>query len=195
MKIKILFVLLFLSFTFIGSSQLEIKGFGGINASTLTSPVEGLTYSPNVGYQFGASVLVGKTWYVEPGVTWMRTSQEIVIDSTGAANDNIISLFKIPVYGGYRFFGGSQNILNLRVFVGITANIVSDIEYAGNSFNKDVFNSAIWGADIGAGVDILFLFLDVGYEFGLSNVFTNESVDSKNNVFYVNLGFRIRLGS
>ena len=85
-------------------------------------------------------------------------------------------------------------IRNLRFFAGVSANIITDINFAGSSFKKEVFNSAIWAADIGAGLDVLFLFLDVGYEFGLSNVFTDDSVNSKNNVFYVNLGFRIRLG-
>lgn len=193
MNIKVFLIALFSIITLNGFSQFEIKVFGGINASTLTKPVEGFSYSPNIGYQFGASVLIGKTWYVEPGIMWMKTDQEIKVDSSSQVDNNIISTVKIPVYIGYRFFGGSENILNLRVFAGVTANIVTDIKYAGSSFNKDVFNGAIWGADIGAGLDVLFLFLDVGYEFGLSNVFTNESVNSKNNVFYVNLGFRIKI--
>ena len=117
-----------------GFSQFEIKVFGGINASTLTNPVEGFSYSPNIGYQFGASVLIGKTWFVEPGIMWMKTDQEIKVDSSSQVDNNIISTVKIPVYVGYRFFGGSQNILNLRVFAGVTANIVTDIEYAGSSF-------------------------------------------------------------
>ena len=45
----------------------------------------------------------------------------------------------------------------------------------------------------GVGVDIAFFFIEVGYNYGLSNIINdieNESIKSNPSQTYVNLGFR-----
>ena len=57
------------------------------------------------------------------------------------------------------------------------------------------FKNVAWGMDAGAGVDILFLSLDLRYEFGLNNIYIpsdgGESQKISSNVFIVSLGFKL----
>jgi len=41
-------------------------------------------------------------------------------------------------------------------------------------------------------VDLAFIFLDLGYEFGLSEVIKDLDESPRNNLFYANAGVRIR---
>jgi hypothetical protein len=47
-------------------------------------------------------------------------------------------------------------------------------------------------ADFGMGVDIFFLYLDMGYQLGLSQVHSGSDKATANS-FYANLGIRIKL--
>ncbi len=57
------------------------------------------------------------------------------------------------------------------------------------------FKNIAWGMDVGAGVDVFFLSLDLRYEFGLNNIYNpadgDDSQKMKSNVFIVSLGFKI----
>jgi hypothetical protein len=52
-----------------------------------------------------------------------------------------------------------------------------------------------WGLEVGAGVDVFFLTLDLRYELGLNNLYIPDAGDSeqkmKSNLFVVSLGFKI----
>ena len=80
---------------------------------------------------------------------------------------------------------------------------LSKTEYDDGEFNENIdWNDSQWGAQVGAGVDVSIFFVDVGYEFGLTNshdglqgedsIFDNFD-EVKQNTFYVNAGLRLRL--
>jgi hypothetical protein len=199
MKKKLLLFVLFVSITFSGYTQFEIKIFGGLNGASYSGLEEGLSQNSNLGFQGGAAILFGTTWYFEPGVVWYGTNTKLSIDSLNSAAEleNRITGFKIPLMVGYRFFGRTQNLLNLRLFVGATANVVSKIKFGDIEMDKDLYNNLNWNANFGLGLDIWFLYLELGYELGLSEIYTSESALNllKQNDLYINLGFRMKFGN
>jgi hypothetical protein len=79
------------------------------------------------------------------------------------------------------------------VFAGPSAKfVISAVQEGG--ITKDDFNNLLWGINAGAGLDFWILFADLGYEWGLKDVFKNATQSTKNNHFTLNLGVRIRLG-
>ena len=59
-----------------------------------------------------------------------------------------------------------------------------------NSLTKEDYASTIWGWDLGAGIDVWFVYLELAYEAGLSPVFsdTDKHGNGKNNAFLLTLG-------
>ena len=94
----------------------------------------------------------------------------------------------------------NAKIISLRIMAGPAANFILNkevdademIEYPLQDSN---FKNVAWGMDVGAGVDIFFLTLDVRYEFGLNNIYIPiDGADSQtmnSNAFIVSLGFKL----
>jgi hypothetical protein len=194
MKKSILTFAIILATAFMLQAQIEIKPTFGLNFSKLTSEPESFNQSARVGYQFGGSVQIGKKLYVEPGIFWLKMGSEMV-----HANQNDLDFktdingMRIPVFVGYQIIGGDEeNIFGLRVFGGPTGSWITKIEANDTELEKDDFNSFLWGIDAGVGVDIWLIFIDWGYEWGLSEVFKDDPNNAKNNAFWGNVGFRFR---
>ena len=56
--------------------------------------------------------------------------------------------------------------------------------------DSETYNNLIVNADFGMGVDVLFLFVDLGYQMGISPVYSGGDA-AKANSFYGNLGIRL----
>ena len=64
--------------------------------------------------------------------------------------------------------------------------------------DKDSFKDMNWGLQLGAGVDVLMLTIDLRYELGLSNLYDKPDNapeggpgEFKNNVFFISVGWKI----
>jgi hypothetical protein len=56
----------------------------------------------------------------------------------------------------------------------------------------DDFKNSSWSVQMGAGLDVLFLTLDIRYEMGVVNMYGGKSeFDIKNNLFNVSLGIKL----
>jgi hypothetical protein len=194
MKRTVIILSLVLGMVFILQAQLEIKPAVGVNFSKLSNEPDDFTHSARVGYQLGGSLQIGKKLYLEPGVYWVKMGSEMAhSDEENLDYQLDMNAMRIPVFVGYQIIGGDEeNIFGLRVFGGPTAQWVTKIEANDTKLDKDDFNSLIWGVDVGAGVDVWLLFLDLGYEWGLSEVYKEDPNNSKNLAFWANLGIRIR---
>jgi len=176
-------------------AQIEIKGTLGINAQRYDNEPQDFSQSARIGYNFGGSLQIGKKFYVEPGIFWQKMGSELVHkDQSDLDFKTDINSIRIPAFVGYQIIGGDkENIFGVRVFGGPTAAFVTSISSDGTDLDKEDFNNLIWGVDVGAGVDLWLLFLDVGYEWGLTPVFKNDPNDAKNRMWWSNVGIRIRI--
>ena len=189
---RVLFFMMILSLAFINlQAQFEIKGLIGTNFSSLTNPPEGYSFGAKAGYQFGAGVLIGDKFYVEPGVQFVRRTKTITSDTDQF--DFGQNSVKIPVYAGYHILGHEKGPVALRLFAGPVVSIPGKITKGEDQIGKDDINNSVWMVDAGIGLDILFLFVELNYEHSFTKFFEYESFDSGQNGFLINAGIHIDL--
>src|SRR6056297_1456072 len=175
------------------NSQAELRIGGGLNYNSFPSDIEGYSFSSAAGYQFGAELQFGDRLYFQTGLHLESLRTEVLDQPGGVSADDIeINRLRIPVYLGYRF-ASSKSWLNMRIYTGPNASFVINRNLDETfSIEGDDFSSALFGYNVGAGVDLAFLFVDVGYMFGLNDVLEFEDSSSSNNLFFVNAGLRLK---
>jgi hypothetical protein len=192
MKSSILSIIVF-SFLFLAGNtyaQLEIKPAIGINATNFSEdPVNGET-SANVGWQLGGTIKMGDKLYGEGGIFWTYKSTKYEEADTTFTFNTEISGIRIPALIGYHLLGEGAGTLGLRAFGGASVFIVTQV----NAFEltKDDFKKASWGVFLGAGLDFSILFVDVKYEWSLTDVSSVTDFNvGKSKSLFVNAGVRL----
>lgn len=178
------------------SAQLTIRPYVGINSNTLTEDIADFAdWKTKIGYQLGADLQIGRRFYVQPGfqAEFARNKIESTIPGSEDTEFKRTHL-RVPVMVGYAF-GKIDGNFAARLFTGPNASIVLAAEVDDQDI-KDQLKNAVFGWNVGAGLDISILFIDLGYQIGLSNVFDDLGLDaengSKGNAFYANAGVRLR---
>ena len=95
------------------------------------------------------------------------------------------------MYAGYHLLGHEQGALALRVFGGPAVSIPGKITKGDDQIDSEAINKALVALDAGVGLDILFLFVELNYEYSFSNFWSDESVESKQKGFLINAGIHI----
>jgi len=186
-------LLLATSFIMVASyAQVELKPAIGLNITDVSKDPDTGKATGQAGFQFGASVLIGDKFYVDPGIFWVKKSTKFVEE--GSTVDELkldMSGIRIPVAVGYHLLGDEESLAALRVFGGGSAFFVTSVDAEGAA--KSDFNSPTWGVFAGAGLDIWILFLDVKYEWSLTDVASVTDFDiGKHKGFFSNVGVRIK---
>jgi hypothetical protein len=182
----------------------------GWNTDKLTTDYSQYMKDLKSGFQGGLFLSVYiKKFYVQPEAYFSlkRGALQTTIGNpfdpaTTLSISQTISLktIDVPVLVGYKFL--DLKLVRFRIWGGPVASYIlnKDFVFAINGTNKsdritrDDFKDAIWSAQVGAGVDVLMLTFDIGYEFGLDSFLTIHSLDNfnfRNNMFYCSLGWRI----
>jgi hypothetical protein len=184
-------IILFLSFVFVTTAltaQVEIKPTIGINFSNVTGdPTDG-TASGQLGWQVGGSIEYGNKVYGELGVLYVQESSEITT-STETIDLNQKG-FRIPLAIGWNVLGDMESDVNVHILGGGSANIIT----GSDGIDKDDLETTQWGVFAGAGVDFWWFFVDLKYEWSLTDISSVTQFDiGKSHSFFVNAGIRIRL--
>ena len=194
MKKIILSAIIIAAFSFSSISQTTVKVAFGINNSRLSTDNDNWSNGARFGYQMGGSWLLGNKLYVEPGIYWATISSDMVNINDASLNfENKISILRIPVFAGYHILGdASESFFNLRVFGGPSVSFITKVETS--DLIKDDFSKVLWGVDAGIGINVWWLFIDIGYEWGLNKVYSHDDHGSaKAQAFWANLGVRFQL--
>jgi len=154
------------------------------------NPVGG-EYKAKVGYQVGGSVAWGSKWYVEPGIFYVGKSTEFS-SSNGSLPDQdqlTISGLRIPVAIGINLLGNGKSTIGVRGFGGVSGFFITSVS---DDFEDNVKKNN-FGLFAGAGVDFWKLFVDVSYEWSLTNVQKDvNTIDVGNSrSLYVTAGLRL----
>lgn len=194
MKTRILTLMVF-PFLFLAVNsyaQLVIKPAIGVNATDFSEdPINGKT-SANIGWQLGGTVKAGDKFYGEGGIFWTYKSTEYKEDDTLFTFNTELGGIRIPAMLGYHLIGSSGDGLGLRVFGGASVFIVTKVNAL--ELTKDDFNTASWGVFLGAGLDISMFFVDLKYEWSLTEVSSVTSFNvGKSKSLFVNAGVRFAL--
>lgn len=182
----------------------------GWNSNKLTTDYTSYVEDMRDGVQGGLffSIYMDK-FYIQPEayISMRRGGLDASIDdplnSTSIVSFNqsiTLTTVDIPMLLGYKLI--DLKLIRFRIWGGPVASYVLDKKYTLNvngmnessRISRDDFKDATWAGQVGAGLDLLFLTFDVGYEFGLEDFLTIRSMDDmafRNNMFYISLGWRL----
>lgn len=170
----------------------------GYNASKLSTDFDTISESVKSNFQIGAFVRFGKKLYLQPEVFYATSGGTFKIEGTTLKQEVKMKNISVPLLVGYKLI--NAKVINLRILGGPVANFIIDKTLDASDLvqyplqDSDLKNTA-WGFDLGAGVDVFFLSLDIRYEFGLNNLYIVPDGGSdnkiKSNQFIVSLGFKL----
>ena len=217
---KLTLLIIMTAFAFYSNAQFDIRVSGGINTLALsndhsgTATHDGQLYKvePNArgGFNLGGALTFGKNLFISPGVYWSSYNLNIITTSTDPAdvksfeNSPKVNAISVPLHIGIRFMDPTkENLINARLFVGITGSHVISVKDDGFKYTdstgkevsvvhgKDDYKNMVTTFDMGLGIDVGPLFLDAGYNIGLSPLFNEPGNNVTANMFYINLGLRL----
>ncbi len=172
------------------SKPKQFNFYIGGNSNTMSGSTASYNVNSALGYQFGIAWKKGGFTYWQVGLmynysAWGFNSLTTTID-TGKLN---VQALDIPVTLGINFLSFAK-IVSLRAYV--SAMPAFTLGVGNNSFgiSKDNVNSFIFYVQGGIGVDILFLMVDIGYNYGTQSLLKNSVSSTNPGQVYVNLGFR-----
>lgn len=177
------------------AQKADLRFTGGFTYSHLWSDPPNSRVDHRYGIMAGVDVIAGSKFFVNTGIHYnaINSRETSFSDLAGElSSQNWIHTIRVPLYGGYRFFHpATRPLVNVRLFTGPAANFIVGVDDDGAILRRDDYHDGYVGWDFGAGLDIWYFFVDVGYEVGMTPVFkTND--DSRNNMFWANTGVRIR---
>ncbi|MEI7982481.1 MAG: porin family protein [Bacteroidota bacterium] len=197
------FVLCVTSFSY-GQFALGIKV--GYNANKLSTNLDTVKTQVNSGFHVGIWTRFGKRFYVAPELQY--TMSGAVFSNEGNLTTNnwkqkiTIGSLDIPVLVGFKII--HSDFITWRIELGPQASFivkkkVEDENSILGPIKESSLSSMAWYVLGGTGIDILFLKLDIRYQYGLNQLIkdvqtsgsTSASFDSKNQMFVVSLGFKI----
>lgn len=166
----------------------------GVNLSAVDGNLGDLQAAAKIGWNAGVDFRVGgKKLFLSPGLHFNNYTARLVndIDSDTQVNfkdETTIQALKAPVNIGFDITGKKQ-LLNLYLKGGVTPTMILAVnEKAGIPFSKDDLKTFTWGANVGLGMDITILTVDLNYEIGMSDYFANTT--GRNNVLTLSAGIR-----
>jgi hypothetical protein len=181
----------------------EIRLGGGYSGSIVDKGSED-NWRGRAGYQYGIELVLGNRFFLKSGLFMQVRNLNYTTVGVGEAGvPNGIETetrytskaLRIPLMGGIRLIEPDENKgFNVYAIAGPTALIGLSADLDDNSL---IFTtrSTQWYLGFGAGMEWKFLFLDAGYDVGMSNVFKGEGVNTnpKVNNSYINAGLRFVL--
>lgn len=199
---KILFAVFIIA---LGSVVAQAQGFGfsigpkiGFNSNTLTDNRDSISANIKNSFQIGAFVRVGSKVYFQPEINYQVSKGSLDRGAGIAALSQKYTLktIKIPALIGVKLI--KKGPVNLRVMAGPAFTFVIDkqIDPAINGLwpiqSRDDLKNSNVSVQMGAGLDVLFMTLDVRYEFGVNNMYNgNSGYKMKTNVFNISLGVKL----
>jgi hypothetical protein len=170
----------------------------GYNSNTLSSNLDSIKAGINNSLQIGAFVRVGKKLYLQPEANYQTVSGTFNQGSGANAlsQDYTLKSIKVPVLIGFKLIDKAG--VNLRLLAGPAFTFSLDKKLNPSSMGElwpiqsvDDFKNSSWSAQMGAGIDVLFLTLDLRYEMGIENIYGGSgSTEIKNNMFNISLGVK-----
>jgi len=194
MKKLIVIIVFIAGFSLSMMAQVVLKPQIGLNMSVPIVADNNFTQISGLAGQWGVSLLLGKKFYVEPGVIWANYKNKVVLFEGDEGHDLQYSVLKIPVFAGFHIVGNSKSFFDLRLFAGPSMSIL--LKNEDNSFRDEYMKNTSFSVNGGLGLSVWFIFFDIGYEYGITDIYVqkedgyNNSM-SVNNIWF-NLGARIR---
>ena len=174
------------------SAQFSLRPQIGFNSTSINKSARSVDFYQQLGFQFGADMQLGGKVFLQPGIFWESSKNELQERIDGDRSEIHVNRIRIPVMLGYRVLSKRGGLVDLRLFTGPNAAFLVNKNVKGDPLiGRGELRNAVYGWNIGFGADLTFLFIDAGYMFGLNEIFEGVSSADRNNLFYANAGIRI----
>lgn len=173
----------------------EFKLFAGVNFNQLSIDSEMYKSTLAVGYLLGVSYKRGKLFYWEIGARLNNPVYNLddltIPPDSSSLLDGVFSVrnIDVPITFGINFLSITSRIVGLRVFVSAVPTFALGVGGNDLGISKDDINTFNLYGQGGVGVDVAFLFLEAGFNYGFTDLFEND-IESNPYQVFVNLGFR-----
>ncbi len=175
-------------------AQVSINPKVGVNVSALDAKLRDMTTEARAGWNIGADLRVGNGFiFLNPGLHYYNYTAALYKefddpDIFRNQDETTIQALKLPVNIGVRLTG-QGGLIDLYAKGGIVPTYVAGVKERPNfDLSVDDLNRLTYGANIGVGVDVLFLTIDLNYEIGMKDYFKDSS--GKNNVLTLSAGLK-----
>ncbi len=176
------------------------KVFAGVNLNDLgLDSADDVSSSAGAGYNLGISYKRGRFFYYEIGARYNKRSFDVTMSFDDDTSENqttnslSVSAIDIPLTGGVNLTSFADRLIGVRLFVSAVPSFTLGKDVGGLLLEEDDINSFMFYGQGGIGIDIAFFFVEVGYNYGFSNIINdmnNESITSNPSQGYLNIGFR-----
>lgn len=185
------------------SSAQEVRLYGGYNGSNVAKAGTE-HWRGRSGYQFGADVLIGKRFFVMPGIEFVVRNLHYTYAGPGPGSSTTLPSaefeytsrsLRIPVMVGLHLIDPENDpTVNLYLMAGPSAMMNLSADLNNDQLNVKT-NGTQWYLGFGGGLEVSFLFLEAGYDVAMTNVFKDSNFDTnpKINFLHVNAGVRLKL--
>jgi len=156
------------------------------------------------GYQFGADLVLGRQWFVKPGIylhvrnlnySLAGTNEDGSPTGTDVEFRYTSRALRVPLLLGRRLLDSADGpAVNIYIMGGPTALFALTTDLDSDELDAET-KAAQWYLGFGGGAEISFLYLEAGYDVAMSNVFEGDAFDTnpKVNNLYISAGVRLRL--
>lgn len=165
----------------------DFKFYGGISGSTIVLSNSTYEAAYAAGYDLGFAFRKGRYGYWEAGLNF--NGSIVALDDVSTLEQNMqINQLEIPLSGGINLLGATRRVVGLRIYGGLVPGYVAKIGDNPFGLEKGDFSQFQLGGRIGVGLDVFFLFIEAGYQYGFIDLLTDQN--SNLSQFDLRLGFR-----
>jgi hypothetical protein len=169
----------------------EIIFYSGANFTQLSSS-DNYKSEAAAGYQIGAYYKQGRLFYWQAGARFASTN---IGYKTAASHDTTdfvklpVSDFDFPLTLGVNFTSFMNRVLSVRLFASAVPAVTLKVGDNPFGITKDKVNSFVLYGQGGLGINVAFMVIEAGYNYGFNELLI-DNTDSKPGQVFINLGFR-----
>jgi hypothetical protein len=165
----------------------DFKIYGGASTSKILLSNSSYESAYAAGYLLGFSYKRGRFAYWEIGINY--NNSVVSLEEVNVLEENMqIRQLEAPLSVGINLLSLTRRVLGVRLFGGVVPSYIVGIGDNPFNLNEDDFNHFQLAGRVGAGVDVFFLFLELGYQYGFMDLLKDEGSDLSQLDF--RLGFR-----
>jgi hypothetical protein len=168
--------------------------YTGVTLNQLSVSSETYESSIYPGFLLGGAYKRGKFVYWQAGVRYNNAGYNLKDANNGADTtdaDNIFGVrdIDIPLNVGINLLSATNRVMALRIFIGAIPAFTMGVGDNDVGITKDDLTSFNLYGQGGIGVNVAFMVLEAGYNYGFTDLF-GDDVQSKPGQIFVNIGFR-----
>ena len=173
-------------------AQFNLGLKAGLNYTTIKAQNQEFNENGVLGYQAGVWARIGKSFYLQPEVYIGTKGSKIEFTSGGNTVEvkQKFTTLDVPLLLGTKF---GTDKLNFRIMAGPAFQF--NLDENSNAFNQATnpdfykYRDYVTNAQIGAGVDLGDLSVDLRYETSLQDI--NKNDGQKQSLLHLSVGFKL----